>query len=111
MGLKDKITVTATVENTGKYDGEEVIQMYIRDMVSSATRPVKELKNFKKVMIQAGKSVTVNFEITAKDLAFYRKDMTYGAEAGEFKVFVGTDSQNVKEGTFTLKESEAVTEE
>jgi len=105
IGLNDTLNVTITVKNTGKFDGEEVLQLYIRDLVGSVTRPVKELRGFKKVNIPAGKSETVTFEITAKDLAFYRRDMSYGVEKGDFKVFVGTNSSDVKEAEFRLTES------
>lgn len=105
MSLNDTLTVSVTVKNTGKADGEEVVQLYIRDLVGSVTRPVKELKGFRKVMIPAGKSADVDFKITAHDLAFWRKDMTYGVEAGDFKVFVGTNSRDVKEASFALTAS------
>jgi len=110
IGLNDTLTVTLTVKNTGKYDGEEVVQLYVRDSVGSVTRPVKELKGFKKILIPAGEEKIVTFELTAKDLAFYRRDMTCGVEAGEFKVFVGTNSENTEEGVFTLTESGIIKE-
>lgn len=105
MSLNDTLTVSVTVKNTGKIDGEEVVQLYVRDLVGSVTRPVKELKGYKKLFIPAGKVVSVEFKITAHDLAFWRKDMTYGVEAGDFKVFVGTNSRDVKESGFTLTAS------
>ncbi|HYG40779.1 MAG TPA: glycoside hydrolase family 3 N-terminal domain-containing protein [Cytophagales bacterium] len=98
----EKIKVSVNVKNTGKVAGEEVVQLYIRDVVGSVTRPVKELKGFRKISLQPGETQAVAFEISANDLAFYNLDMTWGAEPGEFKVFVGTDSQNVKEAGFTL---------
>lgn len=105
IGLKDSLTVTTSITNTSAVDGEEVAQLYIRDLVGSVTRPIKELKGFKKVMIPAGKTVEVSFTISAKDLAFWRKDMTYGVEAGQFKVFVGTNSRDVQESNFNLTSS------
>lgn len=105
IGLNDTLTVTVTVKNTGSYDGEETVQLYVRDLVGSITRPVKELKGFKKVFIPAGEEKTVTFELSAKDLAFYGKDLTFGAEKGDFKVFVGTNSEKVKEESFTLTET------
>jgi len=105
ISLKDTLKVSVTVKNTGSVTGEETVQLYIRDLVGSVTRPVKELKGFRKITLAPGKSGTVTFEITAKDLAFYRKDMSYGVEAGDFKVFVGTNSSDVKEGSFRLTQS------
>lgn len=105
MSLKDTLEVSVTVKNTGSVTGEETVQLYIRDLVGSVTRPLKELKGFKKITLAPGKSGTVTFEITAKDLAFYRKDMSYGVEAGDFKVFAGTNSSEVKEGNFRLTRS------
>ncbi|MFA0963831.1 beta-glucosidase BglX [Roseivirga sp. BDSF3-8] len=101
-------TLTASVEvtNTGDHDGEEVIQLYIRDLVGSVTRPVKELKAFRKEMIKKGETKTFTFEISEEDLAFYRHDMSWGAEPGEFKVFIGSASDNVQEASFSLKKSE-----
>lgn len=103
IGMTDSLKISAEVKNTGKYDGEEVVQLYIRDMVGSVTRPVKELKGFRKLMIKAGESQKVSFTISQADLAFYTKDMTFKAEPGEFKVFVGTNSVDCKEASFILK--------
>lgn len=103
IGMNDTLTLSVDVKNTGKYDGEEVLQLYVRDLVGSVTRPVKELKGFKKLMFKAGETRTVNFKLTAADLAFFTKDMTFKAEPGDFKVFVGTSSAECKEAGFTLK--------
>lgn len=100
MGDDDKITASITVKNIGKYAGEEVVQLYIRDLVGSVTRPVKELKGFQKINLGPGESKKVDFEITPEKLAFYRRDMTFGVEPGEFKVFIGTNSVDVKEAEF-----------
>lgn len=110
MGANDQIIAKVKVSNTGKYDGEEVVQLYIQDLVGSVTRPVKELKGFKKVFIPKGESVEVEFTITAEDLAFYRKDMSYGVEKGDFKVFIGTNSQEVQESQFTLTQTAPIAE-
>ena len=91
------------LSNTGKYDGEEVVQLYIRDLAASVTRPVKELKKFEKVFLKAGESKTVNFKITPEMLAFYRKDMSYGTESGKFMVFVGGSSRSGLHTSFWLK--------
>ena len=76
MNKGEKITVSVNVKNTSEVDGEEVVQLYIRDVTGSITRPVKELKGFKKLMIKAGESAKVAFEIGEEDLAYYRKDFT-----------------------------------
>ncbi len=102
--MSESLEVSVTVSNTGSREGEEVVQLYIRDLVGSVTRPVKELKGFEKINLKPGETKTVTFQLTSKDLSFYRKDMTFGPEAGEFKVFVGTSSQNVKEASFELKD-------
>jgi beta-glucosidase len=80
----------------GYKEGEEVVQLYIRDVVGSITRPVKELKGFKKVMIKAGETQTVTFTITPGDLKFYNSDLKYDWEAGDFDIMVGTNSRDVK---------------
>jgi beta-glucosidase len=85
--------VTATVTNTGQRRGTEVVQMYIRDRVSSVTRPVKELKGFVKVWLEAGASTTVLIDITPESLAFYDIDMNNVVEPGEFEIMVGTSSR------------------
>ena len=85
--------VTATVTNTGQRRGTEVVQMYIRDRVSSVTRPVKELKGFVKVWLEAGASTTVSIDITPESLAFYDIDMNNVVEPGEFEIMVGTSSR------------------
>lgn len=103
MKTNETITASVTVTNTGKYDGEEVVQLYIRDMVGSITRPVKELKGFQKISLKTGESKTVSFNITVNDLKFYNSDLKYVAEPGDFKLFIGTNSKDVKEADFKLK--------
>jgi len=90
--LKASIDVT----NSGKYDGAEVVQLYIRDLVGSMTRPVKELKGFQKVWIKAGETKTVTFDITPEDLKFYNYDLQYDWEAGDFVIMAGGNSRDVK---------------
>lgn len=99
----DKLQVSIPVTNSGNYDGEEVVQLYIRDLVGSATRPVKELKGFKKLMLRKGETQVVRFEISAEDLKFYDKDMRWVAEPGDFMVFVGGNSRDVQSAGFILK--------
>ena len=101
--FNENIEVHVTITNTGAYDGEEIVQLYIQDLFGSVTRPVKELKQFKKLLIKQGESVKVSFTLTSNDLAFYTQDMSFKAEVGEFKLFVGTNSQDVLETNFILK--------
>lgn len=97
------VTVTVNVTNTGSREGAEVVQLYVRDLVGSLTRPVKELKGFQKVMMKPGESKTITFTLTEKDLSFYRADLTFGAEPGKFQVFVGGNSRDVLQTEFELK--------
>jgi len=95
----ETLKASVTLSNTGKYDGAEVVQLYIRDVVGSITRPVKELKGFQKVFLKAGESKTVTFDITPEDLKFYNNDLVYDWEAGEFQIQIGTNSHDVKVGS------------
>jgi beta-glucosidase len=104
INIEDSITISVKVKNTGKYDGEEVVQMYIQDLVGSVTRPVKELKGFKKIMLKRNEEKTISFNISEKDLRFTTADMKFKSEPGFFKVYVGTNSADVKETTFELIE-------
>jgi len=97
--LEAKVTVT----NTGDYDGDEVVQLYIRDVVTSITRPVKELKGFQKIFLKAGASKEVSFTLSEEDLKFYNYDLDFVAEPGEFIVFIGTSSNDTKEARFDLE--------
>ncbi len=99
----EAITAKVTVSNTGAVEGKEVVQLYIRDMVGSITRPVKELKGFQKISLRPGESREVSFTITEEDLKFYNSDLKFVAEPGEFKLFIGTNSRDVKEASFILK--------
>jgi beta-glucosidase len=83
------------VTNTGKREGSEVVQMYIRDLVSSVTRPIKELKGFRKVFLTPGETKTVTLDITPESLSFYDIDMEYRVEPGEFEIQVGNSSRDV----------------
>lgn len=98
----ETIDISVEVTNTGNRDGEEVVQMYVRDLVGSVTRPLKELKGFRKVLIAKGETRKVTFSLSEQDLAFYRKDMTFGAEPGDFVLFVGGDSNATLSEEFTL---------
>jgi beta-glucosidase len=99
----EEIEVSVDVKNTGNYDGEEVVQLYVRDVVASVTRPLKELKGFKKIFIKKGETTTVTFKLSANDLAFYHNDLQFFAEPSEFQVFVGGNSDASYSGSFILK--------
>jgi beta-glucosidase len=92
------LTASVTLTNAGKYDGAEVVQLYIRDVVGSVTRPVKELKGFQKIMLMAGETKTVTFNITPNDLKFYNYDLKFDWEAGDFEIMIGGNSRDVKKG-------------
>ena len=94
----EKITASLTVTNTGKFDGEEVVQLYIRDVVGSITRPLKELKGFQKISLKAGESKTVSFSISPENLKFYNYNLKYDWEPGEFQIMIGGNSDDVKMG-------------
>ncbi len=102
MKFDDTLKVTVDVTNTGDYDGKEVIQLYIRDLVGSVTRPLKELKAFQKINFKKGEKQTVTFEISVEDLKFYNSDLDFVAEPGTFQVFVGTDSNTDTNVSFEL---------
>lgn len=99
---KDEIKVSVNVKNTGNYDGEEVVQLYVRDLVGSVTRPIRELKGFDKVMIKKGETKTVTFTLTPEDLKFHDINMNFVAEPGDFDIYVGTDSNASLKTSFTL---------
>ncbi len=103
MDKNGKVTVSVSVKNSGSYDGEEVVQLYIRDITASVVRPVKELKGFRKIWLKAGDSETVSFVLSGKDLSFYDGDGNVKLEPGKFKIFVGGDSKNTLEVPFELK--------
>lgn len=97
-----EVNVSVNLKNAGKYDGTEVVQLYVQDKVGSVTRPVKELKAFQRVELKAGESKTVTFTLPVSDLAFWRYDMTYGVEPGDFKLWVGTNSAEGLSADFTV---------
>ncbi|MFZ1328052.1 MAG: fibronectin type III-like domain-contianing protein, partial [Chitinophagaceae bacterium] len=103
MKINESITASVTITNTGKYDGEEVVQLYIRDLVGSITRPVKELKGFQKIKLKAGETKQVSFSININDLKFYNSELKFVSEPGDFILFIGTNSNDVKETGFKLK--------
>jgi beta-glucosidase len=103
ISIDEKLQVSVTVKNTGKVAGEEVVQLYIRDLVGSITRPVKELKGFEKISLKSGESKVVSFSIGENDLAFWGADNKFKAEPGDFKLWVGTNSVEGLESSFKLK--------
>lgn len=96
------ITASVTVTNNGKYDGKETVQLYTRDITASVVRPVKELKGFQQVFLKAGESKKITFTVTANDLRFYNDKLQYIYEPGDFKLFIGGNSRDVKEKNFVL---------
>ena len=103
MSADGELTATVTVTNTGSRDGAEVVQLYIRDLVGSITRPVKELKGFEKIFLKAGESRKVSFSITPELLKFYNYDLQFVCEPGDFDVMIGGNSRDVKKARFLLK--------
>ncbi|SNR70303.1 beta-glucosidase BglX [Lutibacter flavus] len=102
ISKNETIDVSVTVKNTGNYDGKEIVQLYIRDLVGSVTRPVKELKGFQKIALKKGETKTVNFKITVEDLKFYNSNLDFVAEPGKFEIFVGTNSVSNLKSEFEL---------
>lgn len=103
MDADGEITASITVTNNGKTEGSEVVQLYIRDLVASISRPVKELKGFEKIRLKAGESKTVLFKITSEQLKFYNSSLEHVAEVGDFDLMIGGNSQDVTTTRFTLK--------
>ncbi|MGV8886754.1 MAG: beta-glucosidase BglX [Pseudomonas sp.] len=97
-----KLDASVKLKNTGKRDGETVVQLYIQDVTGSMIRPIKELKNFQKIMLKAGEQKVVHFTITEDDLKFFNAQLKYAAEPGQFNVQIGLDSQNVTQQSFEL---------
>ena len=98
-----KITATINVKNTGSRDADEVVQLYIRDMVASISRPVKELKGFQRIHLAAGKSREISFDITPEMLKFYNAELKHVIEPGDFQIMVGGNSKEVKTKNLTVK--------
>ena len=96
------IQATVEVKNTGNFDGEEVVQLYIQDIYGSVTRPVKELKGFQKISLKKGESKMVTFTVTAEMLKFYNADLKFVNEPGDFNLFIGGNSRDVAQATFNL---------
>lgn len=103
MDENGKITASVTITNAGNYDADEIVQLYIRDMVGSVSRPVKELKGFERISLKKGESRTVSFDITAEQLKFYNSELNWVCEPGDFEVMIGGNSRDVKTKAFSLK--------
>jgi beta-glucosidase len=100
-----RLTVSVEVENTGKRDGDEVVQLYLRDVAASVTRPVRELKGFERVSLRAGERRRVEFTLTPEHLGIYNRAMKFLVEPGAFKLFVGTSSEGGLEANFEVSET------
>lgn len=103
MSADGKLTLTVNVKNSGRYDADEVVQLYIHDIYASVVRPVKELKGFERISLKAGENRDVVFTIDAEMLKFYNSDLQYVAEPGDFEVMVGGNSRDVQRLKFTLE--------
>ncbi len=100
--MDGELTASVTVTNTGNREADEVVQLYVRDMVGSIARPVKELKGFKRVGLKPGESKRVEFKLTPEDLKFYNFDLEYVNEPGDYRIFIGPDSASGLSSSFKL---------
>ncbi len=103
VSRSEKLTATITITNIGDHDGKEVVQLYLNDPVASITQPVKKLIGFQKIFLKKGESREIQFVLTVADLKFYNSDLKYEAEAGDFNLYIGTNSKDVKSASFVLK--------
>ena len=103
VALGGVVKVSVKITNKGKRAGDDVAQLYVRDLVAETTRPMRELKGFERVSLAAGESKVVEFEIPTSDLAYCHRDLTTKTDAGDFLVWVGADSNATLEGKFTIK--------
>ncbi len=103
ISLAGKLMVSVAVENVGRRAGDEVVQLYIRDLAASMTRPVKELKGFQRITLTAGEKKRVDFTLGAEQLGFWNREMRFAVEPGEFKVMVGANSEDLIEATFAVE--------
>jgi beta-glucosidase len=103
MPVDGSVTASVTVTNTGKRDGDEIVQLYIHDIFATSTRPVKELKAFRKVHIPAGESVKVDFTLTKEDLSYYNHELEWVCEPGDFEIMTGPNSRDTQMVTLTVK--------
>jgi Fibronectin type III-like domain len=102
IAVGERLTASVEVENTGRRAGDEVVQLYIRDVAASVTRPVRELKGFERVTLRPGEKRRVTFTLTPDDLGFYNRELRFVVEPGTFKVFAGTSSEGGLEASFEV---------
>lgn len=102
MPLDGTVTVSVTVTNTGGRDGDDIVQLYICDIYATSTRPVKELKAFRKVHVKTGEPVKVDFGLTASDLSYYNHALEYVCEPGDFDIMVGPNRRDVQSSRLTV---------
>ncbi len=102
LSENSSLEISVEVKNTGNYDGKEIVQLYIRDLVGSVTRPVKQLKGFQKIALKKGETKTVSFDLTVEDLKFYNSSLDHVYELGDFEVFVGSNSEENLKSKFEL---------
>ena len=103
MKADGNTNVMVDITNTGKVNGDEIVQMYVWDKVASVTRPVKELKGFQRISLKAGETKTVSFTIDASKLAFWDINMKYTVEPGQFEIMIGRSSEELISGTLTVE--------
>jgi len=96
------LTASVTLTNTGTRDGKETVQLYLRQLTGSVVRPVKELKGFQQIVLKQGESKKISFDITADMLKFYNDQLRYGAEPGDFTLYIGGNSKDLKQASFRL---------
>ena len=109
IGPDDTVKVFVDVRNTGKIRGDEVVQLYVRDVASSVTRPVKELKAFRRVTLEPGAATTVEFTLGKQAFAFWNENMQYGVEPGEFQIMSGSDSVNLQSAKLEIVAADSST--
>lgn len=103
--------ISCEVKNIGQFEGDEVVQLYLNDEVASVTRPVKELKGFKRINLKPNESKKITFELPVEILAFYNEKMEYIVERGSFKVLIGSSSEDIRlKGNFFIKSNISVDE-
>ena len=96
MKANEQIEVSVTITNSGKYNGEEIVQLYLRDKVGSIVRPVQELKDFQKISLKAGEARTIKFVINKEKLSFYNQQLQWVAEPGDFDLMIGASSKDIR---------------
>ena len=102
VGIEELVVVSVDVANTGEIAGDEVVQLYVRDLVASVTRPVKELKAFEKSTLTPGERKTIRFEVPVQRLGFHGLDLKYTVESGNFNIWIGSNASEGLQGTFVV---------